>query len=287
MVLLKTLRNLILYAGAFGFVAVAAGIALGLWVLTQIPSTQKIKGCMTTQFRQVHLCPGSKNYTPLAKISEKLQVTVVQTEDSRFWQHQGFDFFELKQSFEKNLEEGRMARGGSTISQQLAKNLFLTGEKSLSRKAVEALYTLRIEQVLQKKEILERYLNVVEWGEGIYGVQAASKFYFSTTPQQLNWMQSAFLAFLLPNPKGYSVSFRKKKLTPFAKKRILQILDLHLDVGRLSTEEHQQAIRDLNTFLPSADVEKSDSSDVSEEEIQGDHYEDTENDRALEKSETQ
>lgn len=231
----------------FLFTLGAAGI--GLWLASAIPSEKEIKSCMVTSFRKVKLCPTSNNYIPLSRISEILQKTVVMTEDGSFWTHSGFDFFELKESFEKNLKKGKMARGGSTITQQLAKNMFLNSQKKVSRKLKEAVITIRLEQVLTKREILEKYLNVVEFGEGLYGVGPASRYYFGTSPDKLSIMQSAFLAFLLPNPKGYSKSFHIKKLTPFADQRISQILALLKAHGKITDEQEQRALIDLDRFL--------------------------------------
>ena len=137
---------------------------LFLWGISQIPSDRDIKGCLTTKMFQVHLCPQSARYTPLKHVSNYLQKSVVLTEDSSFWSHQGFDLQEMERSLKSNLEKGRYARGGSTITQQLAKNLFLTREKTLTRKFFEAIITIRLEKVLSKKEILEKYLNVVQFG---------------------------------------------------------------------------------------------------------------------------
>lgn len=219
------------------------------WVLSQIPTDKEIRGCMTTKMYQVDLCPGSSKYVKLSNVSSYLQKAVVLTEDSNFWNHNGFDFQEIQNSFETNLKKGKLARGGSTISQQLAKNLFLTKEKTFSRKGIEALITMRIEKVLSKREILERYLNVVQFGKNLFGVKAASQFYFKKSPGNLSVVESAFLAFLLPGPEAYSKSFYKKSLTPFAKKRIHQIVERMYQYNRIDDAEFIQAKADLEYFL--------------------------------------
>lgn len=112
-------------------------LTLGIAVLSQIPSDKEIRSCLTTKMYEVRLCPDSGNYVRLGQISPFLQKAVVLTEDSAFWQHSGFDFAELQKSLEKDLKERRFARGGSTITQQLAKNMFLTEQKSLTRKGID------------------------------------------------------------------------------------------------------------------------------------------------------
>ena len=234
------------------FVTAACLIIAGIIatvIYVQVPSREKIRGCMTTEMYQVHLCPGSKDYVVLNRISKHLQQAVVITEDSAFWDHHGFDFQEIQHSFEKNLEKGRFARGGSTITQQLAKNMFLNANKSLQRKMLEAVITVQLEKNLTKREILERYLNVVQFGKDIYGVKDAAQFYFKKSPANLDVIESAWLAFLLPSPEKYSVSFYKKNLTPFAKKRLRQITASMYRYGRIDAPAYRVALGRTNNFL--------------------------------------
>jgi monofunctional biosynthetic peptidoglycan transglycosylase len=224
-------------------------LVIVVWGLSQIPSVKEIRGCMETKLYHVHLCPGSKDYVRLSQISTYLQKSVVLSEDSSFWNNQGFDFQEMQNSFKQNIEKGKFVRGGSTITQQLAKNLFLSKEKTLSRKALEAIITVRIDKVLTKKEILERYLNVVQFGKNIYGVKAASEFYFKKTPANLDLVESAFLTMLLPNPEIYSKSFYKKELTPFAQKRINEIVDRLYRYNRVTDAEYEAAKGEMAYFL--------------------------------------
>ncbi len=136
----------------------------------------------------------------LDQISSNLQKAVVVSEDSTFWTHGGFDWAGIRVAFNRNVAEGRLSAGGSTISQQLAKNLYFSPKKSLVRKAQEAIVTWRLERALEKKRILEIYLNVVEWGDGIYGAEAAARHYFKTSAARLSRRQAATLAAMLPNP---------------------------------------------------------------------------------------
>ncbi|SNR87402.1 monofunctional biosynthetic peptidoglycan transglycosylase [Humidesulfovibrio mexicanus] len=142
----------------------------------------------------------TQRWVPLSRVSPLLVKAVLIGEDDKFYHHEGFDYEALEQAFEKNLKEGRFAAGASTISQQLTKNLFLSPEKSLTRKAKEAILTWRMERTLSKRRILELYVNVAEWGDGIFGVEAASRHYFQKPASQLTSMEAARLAAVLPNP---------------------------------------------------------------------------------------
>lgn len=215
---------------------------------SRIPSEKEIRGCLITKMRKVHLCPGGRDYVKLRSISNSLRNTILLTEDGSFYQHDGFDWEELENAVKKNLETGSYTRGASTISQQLAKNMFLTEEKSLLRKAWEALFTIKIENTLTKNEIFERYLNVVQFGPDIYGVKEASAFYFKKSPGELNLVESIFLAFVLPNPDKYSRSYFKKELTPYAQKRMVFILEKLRTYNRISEEDYLEARERLPHF---------------------------------------
>lgn len=137
---------------------------------------------------------------PLSKISENLRKTVLVGEDDKFYQHHGFDVDAIRNALEEDKEAGKMKRGASTITQQLAKNLYLSPRKTISRKAEEALYTVALEHFLTKDRILELYLNVIEWGKGVYGAEAASETYYGVHAADLNLDQAASLAAVLPKP---------------------------------------------------------------------------------------
>jgi hypothetical protein len=145
--------------------------------------------------------PGTASWVPLAEMSSHLQNAVLVCEDGRFFNHNGFDTQAIRNSIRENLSQGRFARGASTVSMQLAKNLYLRREKTFSRKLQEAVLTLLLEQSFTKDEMMELYLNVVELGPSIYGVGEASRFYFNTTPAGLSPLQAYYLMSLLPNPK--------------------------------------------------------------------------------------
>ena len=142
-----------------------------------------------------------QRWAPYSRISSNLTRAVLVTEDARFWKHEGIDFDELKESIETNLERMEFARGGSTITQQLAKNLFLSPSKNPVRKLRELLIARRLEAELSKQRILELYLNVVEWGDGIYGAEAAARVYFGKPAGSLSTAESALLAAALSNAR--------------------------------------------------------------------------------------
>jgi len=143
-------------------------------------------------------------WVPFSKISPYLVKAVLIAEDDKFWKHEGFDFEAIQKAIEKDIQAKKFKFGGSTVTQQLAKNLYLSPEKSFIRKIGEALITWRMEKVLSKRRILELYLNVVEWGDGIFGVETASRHYFGKSSSELAPEEAARLASVLPNPKKYN-----------------------------------------------------------------------------------
>jgi monofunctional biosynthetic peptidoglycan transglycosylase len=142
-------------------------------------------------------------WVPISRISPYLQRAVVATEDASFFEHEGFDWEGIKDAAVHNLEAGEFRRGGSTITQQLAKNLYLSPERSLLRKAREALITRSLEHELTKPRILELYLNVAEWGHGIFGAEAAARHHFGKSAAELSIEEAALLAAILPSPRRY------------------------------------------------------------------------------------
>jgi len=140
-------------------------------------------------------------WVPLSRISPYLVKAVLIAEDDKFWSHEGFDYEGIQQAIAKDLQTGRLKFGGSTITQQLARNLYLSPAKSFWRKIREALITWRMEQVLSKRRILELYLNVAEWGVGIFGAEAASRHYFKKPASDLTPREAARLAVVLPSPR--------------------------------------------------------------------------------------
>ena len=142
-------------------------------------------------------------WLPYGKISIHLKRAVIASEDAKFLTHEGFDWEGIQKAYEKNLKKGRIVAGGSTISQQLAKNLFLSTKRTPWRKAQEAVITLMLEKLLTKRRILEIYLNVIEWGNGVFGAEAAARHYYKTSAGRITAGQAARLAAMIPNPRFY------------------------------------------------------------------------------------
>jgi monofunctional biosynthetic peptidoglycan transglycosylase len=166
-------------------------------------STALIEARMTEALRQGRPAPIQWTWVPMARISPHLQKAVVVSEDAAFYQHRGFDWAGIQEATLHNIKAGQLHRGGSTITQQLAKNLYLSSDKTLLRKAHEALFALALERHLTKGRILELYLNVVEWGKGVYGAEAAAQHHFGKSARDLTPGEAALLAAMLPSPRTY------------------------------------------------------------------------------------
>jgi monofunctional biosynthetic peptidoglycan transglycosylase len=222
--LVRLAAGLLLLGGLF-----LAGIAL-YWLVTfpdvaglaktNPSSTALIESRMAEARAQGRPSKPLWSWVPLSRISPYLQRAVIVAEDASFYQHEGFDWQGIKEAAARNLEAGKLQRGGSTITQQLAKNLYLSSQKNLLRKANEALITRSLERHLSKKRILELYLNVAEWGRGVYGAEAAAQHHFGKSAQDLTQGEAALLAAILPSPRRYD----PLRMTPYLSKRRDQIL---------------------------------------------------------------
>jgi len=142
-------------------------------------------------------------WVPYERISINLKRALIAAEDAKFLDHDGFDWEAIQKAYEKNIIKGKIVAGGSTISQQLAKNLFLSAKRTPWRKAQEALITVMIENVMTKRRIFEIYLNIIEWGNGVFGAEAAARHYFGTSAAYLDAEQAARLAAMVPKPRYY------------------------------------------------------------------------------------
>src|SRR5258706_860559 len=150
------------------------------------------------------------------QISPQVKRAVVAAEDAKFMGHEGFDWQAISKAIERNEKQGKVVAGASTISQQLAKNLFLSGERSWLRKGEEAAITWMLESSMSKQRILELYLNFAEWGEGVFGAEAAARYHFGTNAGRLTTEQAAYLAAILPSPRKYVAG----RQTPYIQSRI-------------------------------------------------------------------
>lgn len=262
-------RTFLIICFPISLVALMVVTAIWIWVTT--PNPEAMRKCLTTKMFKVELCPGSGKYARLKDISTDAIQAIVAAEDSGFYGHDGFDWYELKASFARNMTEKSFKRGGSTITQQLAKNVFLNKDKTIMRKLREALLTYKIEKSFSKNEILERYLNVIELGPGIYGVKAAAAHYFNKSPANLHLLESAFLAYLLPNPKKYSAVARSQNLTAYTKKKMKIVCQRLLHFGKISAQAYTLATEQIENYpwshLSQADfnapVEGSENSDLN------------------------
>ena len=160
-------------------------------------------------------------WVPYERISIHLKRALIAAEDAKFLDHDGFDWEAIQKAYEKNLRKGKVVAGGSTISQQLAKNLFLSGRRTPWRKAEETLITLMLENVMSKRRIFEIYLNVIEWGNGVFGAEAAARYYYGVSAANLGPEQAARLAAMVPKPRFYD----KVRETPLLERRTAIILD--------------------------------------------------------------
>ena len=198
--------------------AVALVVAYQLWLLGHIALWRYVAPG-TTSFMEIRLDELQRRnpaasiqyqWVPYNRISVHLKRAVVAAEDDKFIDHEGFDWDAMQKAMEKNQRRGKVVAGGSTISQQLAKNLFLSPSKTPWRKGQEAIITLMLEALWDKRRILEVYLNVVEWGDGVFGAEAAARRYFNTSSAALGSAQAAHLAVMLPNPRKYERRFSSR-----------------------------------------------------------------------------
>jgi monofunctional biosynthetic peptidoglycan transglycosylase len=170
-------------------------------------------------------------WVPYERISPNLARAVLAGEDNRFFDHAGFDWDAIQKAIEEDWEEKEFRRGASTISQQLAKNLFLSTSKNPLRKLHETLITWEMERIVSKRRILEVYLNVIEWGDGIYGAEAAARHYFNAPAASLSTEQAAFLSAIIPNPRGkYNPTTNPRRVE--RRKRIILRLMRHVVIPK-------------------------------------------------------
>jgi len=188
----------------------------------------------------VELHPGSGDYTPLDEISEYMVAAVQTTEDGSFWRHKGFLTSQFEVALRRNLQAGRIRLGASTITMQTVKNVLLSHERTFARKLQEFFLTWYIERALPKKRIMELYLNVIEFGPGIYGVTRASRHYFGKKPADLSPPEAAYLAMMLPSPVKRHVHYCEGEMSPKFKKKHARILGFMSSRGRIDDETYEE-----------------------------------------------
>lgn len=207
------------------------------------------------------------NWFPLSKISKRVQAAIVASEDGKFYLHPGYDLEQLQDAIHHTFVLRKKMRGASTITQQLVKNLYLSKGKTFGRKGSELVMSLMIERYASKQKILEMYLNVIEYGKGLYGIGAASKYYFNKTPAQINAREAAFLAMLLPSPVKYAKSFKNKSLTKFAERIVNSVLLKMRQGGNIGEDEYLNQLEGRFAWekAPAQDIAKENL--VSEEDL--------------------
>jgi monofunctional biosynthetic peptidoglycan transglycosylase len=240
-------RRILARSFEIGTILVAFGLLL-LWC--SVPNTAKLatENPTTTAFIELRRAQAedagrpfrlSWQWRPIGQISRYLRAAVVYAEDIKFYRHAGFDWGGIKNAAITNWSSGSLAAGGSTITQQLAKNLYLSPDRSLLRKAREVLITASLEDDLSKQRILELYLNVVEWGDGVFGAEAAARRWFGHSAQSLSPAEAARLAIALPNPRKRAPNVRDSTLVP----RAVRIIHL-LRIQGLIDEAQERAALD-------------------------------------------
>ncbi len=242
-------RSILARAAEIATVAAALG-ALLLWC--SVPNTARLatENPTSTAFidlRRAQAAEASRRFElkwrwrPLGKISRYLRAAVIYAEDYNFYRHDGVDWGALEQAVESNWDRGSLAIGGSTITQQLAKNLYLSPRRSLLRKARELLIAFALEDHLTKQRILELYLNVVEWGDGVFGAEAAARHWFGHSAQALTPAEAARLAIALPNPIQRAPDVRNPALT----RKAVRIIRMFRMQGLVDAAQERAALDQL------------------------------------------
>lgn len=201
----------------WGAIILGAGFFVSIFLYFLYPDISKLKkqNPKITAFMEYRMeewqDKGKKvkirqKWVPMSRVSPYVTKAIIIAEDDKFWSHEGFDFEAMQKAIEKDLKKKKFKAGGSTISQQLAKNLYLSPSKNPVRKIKEAILTWRLENSLSKRRIIEIYINVVEWGEGIFGIEAAAQKYFGKSAASLSAYEAARLAAVLPNPRRFNAA---------------------------------------------------------------------------------
>jgi len=202
---------------------VLVAAAVQVWFFAQILYLVRFEPSSTAFMERYLEKPGGARlrytWVPYERISDSLKRAVVAAEDAKFLDHEGFDWEAIQKAMHKNERRGKVVAGASTISQQLAKNLFLSGSRSWLRKGEEAIITWMMERTLSKRRILELYLNVAEWGDGVFGAEAAARHHFGVPAAAVGPQEAAWLAAVLPSPRRYS----RGQETPYLASRVVTI----------------------------------------------------------------
>jgi monofunctional biosynthetic peptidoglycan transglycosylase len=256
--LLKRLLKLLL-VGYVAFTAASVGAIVWFWYVTPDPSVLRTAEPQTTSFIQNRCASGEPgcnvDWTPLSRMSPFVPQAVILAEDIRFFRHAGLDFRSLWAALKVNWKSGKVVWGGSTLTQQLAKNLYLGSEKTAGRKLREIAVTLKLERRLPKERILEIYLNVAQWGPNLYGITNASRHFFGKTPAELGPLEASYLASILPNPEHADEPAWKDKFTNVGGRLFEALVQSYLPPFRVTP---QDVLKNCPEFLDAESVREND-----------------------------
>ena len=224
-----------------------------------------------------------QKWVSLSQISPYVVKAVIIAEDDKFWQHEGFDFDAMQKALEKDIKKRKFKVGGSTISQQLAKNLYLSPSKNPIRKVKEAILTWRIEEHLSKKRIIEIYLNVAEWGDGVFGIEMAARTHFGKSAAALNAQEAARLAAVLPNPRKFNptgtsryVSSRSERIYQIMVRRGIvipeyeDVMKNETDLGGQPERQEPEALKRSEVQMDAGNKEAVEASRKADSPVPGD-----------------
>ncbi len=261
-----------LIVGSSLFVAGAGGVAFQLWS-REFPDVEVLSGYFPVVAPQKESSFSVRwtrsrpaGWVSLSRISSSAVGAVIVSEDWAYHSHKGYDLNQIRDALKHDLAAGRFARGASTITQQVVKNLFLTSEKTIWRKLKELYLAVRLDQRVGKNRVLETYFNIAHWGPGIFGIRAASQHYFGKDPSELGPREGAFLAMLLPSPIRYSQSFRQRGLTSYARTTMTRILEKMVRAGYLTPDEARVANEHDRLSFEASDQSGGDESSSHEPE---------------------
>lgn len=236
------------FALLFGLLS---AVSLVVFAIVNVPSFDDMKKEVSVPIKLANgtkstrrVGPKAPDWVPMNQIANHLLMAVISSEDASFFSHEGVDYHEVKEAIKKDIQEKRWARGASTLTQQVVKNVYLSPEKTITRKVKELLWARQLDRSLSKHEILCFYVNMAEFGPGIYGIRNAARTFFGVSPSELTPRQSAYLAMLLPAPTKYYVYYRQKKLTLWATKRVNQILRVMNRMGFIDDSAYQSALQE-------------------------------------------
>ncbi len=236
----KLIKKSLLYAFIASALFTLVLISYFFYTYKQLPDVRLLsENCIYVKKMEQEVCKNKFPYKKISAIPTHVYWAFILAEDASFYSHKGVDFHELKQSLKANWKAKSYKRGASTISQQVIKNIFLSSSKTILRKVKEVILTTRMEKSLRKGQILELYLNIVEFNKNTFGIERAAKYYFKKASFQLSSLEAIYLAALLPNPNKYSKDYKQKKLHTKHKFFIKTINDRMLHYKKITSSEHQ------------------------------------------------